>query len=381
MKIQQIFSIGVALFAMFFGAGNVVFPLDLGRTLGDNVWPAVFGLFLSGVLMPVIGVFAGVLFEGDYRAFFARIGAIPGELLTLVCMLTIGPIGATPRTLTLSHSGFAWYFPGLPLWLFTIIAGVIILALTLHKGRVLAIIGKFLAPIKIILLSLIIFAGFFATPMVPHTNFSSSESFWMGLFEGYGTLDLLVAIFLAKIIFAGLDKSLFDNRRKLLFDLFKAGCVGAFLLGIIYAGFMLTSSYHGLSVAAVSRDQLIFALGDFLLGRFGILASITVAVACMTTAIALTAVFADYVSTDLFKGKVSYKVAVIGSVFVVCCIANLGFEGIMKHFIVPVAFMCYPALIMLAVLNIAYKLFNFKPVKIPVFLTFVITVARYFALI
>jgi LIVCS family branched-chain amino acid:cation transporter len=376
MKTKQIVSLGIALFAMFFGAGNVVFPLDVGRMMGDSVPLALVGLFLSGVLMPLVGVFACAFFEGDYKEFFGRIGTMPGELLILVCMLTIGSLGAIPRTLTLSHSAFSWYFPSFPLWIFTILAGIIILIFTLSEGKVVDVIGKYLGPIKIVLLSSVIISGFLTSSELIHTDFTAWQSFAVGLFEGYGTLDLLGAIFFAKLIILSVGEEAHVNKPEFLKGLLKAGVIGAGLLGIIYSGFMVTSAMHSSQIGVVGRDQLIFALGDFLLGRLGILVSFTVAIACLTTAIALTAVFSDYLSKDLLRGKISYKVAVVLNVFTICAFANLGFEGIMRV-VVPIAAICYPSLIVLSLVNIAYKTVGFKPVKIPVYATFILTVARY----
>ncbi len=376
MTTKQIVSLGIALFAMFFGAGNVVFPLDLGRVMGDSIPFALLGLFLSGVLMPLIGVFSGVFFEGDYKAFFGRIGRIPGEILALVCMITIGSIGATPRTITLSYAAFSWYFPNLPLWLFTICAALIVLFFTLREGKVVEIIGKYLGPIKIALLTSVIISGFFVPSELIHTDFGSWQSFKIGLFEGYGTLDLLGAIFFAKLIILSVNKSSYSNKKAFIKDLLKAGAIGAVLLGVVYSGFMITSALHGSQIPVVGRKDLIFALGDFLLGRLGILVSFTVAIACLTTAIALTAVFSDYLSNDLFRGKISYKTAVKLSVLVSWAFANLDFEGVM-NVIVPIAFICYPAMIVLSLLNIAYKTVGFKPVRVPVFLTLAVTIVRY----
>jgi LIVCS family branched-chain amino acid:cation transporter len=376
MTTKKIFSLGIALFAMFFGAGNVVFPLNLGRVMGDSIPFALLGLFLSGVLMPLIGVFACAFFEGDYKAFFGRIGYLPGELLTLICMVTIGSLGAIPRTITISHAAFSWYFPLFPRWVFSIIAGVIILFFTLREGKVVDVIGKYLGPIKIFLLSSVIISGFFAPSEMIHTQFGNLQSFVIGLFEGYGTLDLLGAIFFAKLIILSVGQESTADKSIFLRGLLKAGIIGALLLGSIYSGFMITSALHGSQVAIVGRDQLIFALGDFLLGRLGILVSFTVAIACLTTAIALTAVFSDYVSNDLFRGRLPYRVAVIMNVFIICAFSNLGFEGIMKM-IIPVALICYPALIVLSLVNIAYKTIGFKPVKIPVYATLAFSTFRY----
>lgn len=357
---------------MFFGAGNVIFPLDLGRLLDDKVFYAIPGLFISGVLMPIIGVYAGVLFKGDYRALFHKIGAIPGELLMLVCMLTIGPFGAIPRTLTLAHAGFAWYFPQLPMGLFIISAGLIVLFFTMRESKILSIIGKFLAPIKISLLALIIIAGLWFAQPLTHSDVSAGSSFFQGLYQGYYTLDLLVALFFARLIFLGLDKETLSNPNSVRIGLLKAGAFGAILLGVIYSGFMLASAFHASALTNLGRSELVFALGDLLLGKLGIIASFTVAFATLTTAIALTAVFADYLSKDILRGRLSYRMSVLSSVIVTCGLAMLGFEGVAK-IIEPIAIICYPALIVLALAGILNRLYGFDYIKVPVFATFATT--------
>ncbi len=372
MKTAQILSIGTALFAMFFGAGNVIFPLDLGRLLDDKVFYAIPGLFISGVMMPIIGVYAGVLFKGDYRALFHKIGAIPGELLILICMLTIGPLGAIPRTLTLAHAGFAWYFPSLPMGLFIIAAGLVILFFTIKESKVLSFIGKVLAPIKIALLSLIILCGLWLAQPLAHSDISSAESFFRGLYQGYDTLDLLVALFFARLIYVGLDAETLSHPNSVRIGLLKASAFGAVLLGLIYSGFMLTSAFHADQIPDVGRAKLVFALGDLLLGKLGLIASFTVAFATLTTAIALTAVFADYLSKDILRGYLTYGMSVFLSVIVTCGLAMLGFEGVAK-IITPVAVICYPALIVLAITGILNKLYGFEHIKLPVFITLATT--------
>lgn len=373
MNTRQILSLGIALFAMFFGAGNIIFPLELGRIMGDRVLFGAPGIFLSAVIMPLVGIIAGVLFEGDYEAFFARIGRIPGFLLAFICMVLVGPLGAIPRAITVSHGAVSWYFPVIKLWLFTIVSGVVIYFFTIHRNKVVDVIGRILGPLKIVLIVTIIGAGFIVSPSMPHTDIGLVEGFAAGLREGYMTLDLLAAIFFAKLIMVGVGG---DSSRSMITDLVKASMIGALLLGSVYVGFMLIAAFHGTVVPAVEAKDLVFALSDYLLGRLGFISSATVAVACLVTAIALTAVFADYLSAVLFKNVVSYKVGIALTVFVTSAFANLGFSGIMSA-IAPVVVICYPAMIVLAVFNIAYKLWGVESVKLPVYATLAATIARY----
>lgn len=373
MKFTRIITLGIALFAMFFGAGNVVFPIALGSQLGDQVGWALVGLFLSAAFIPMMGVFGGGLFEGDYQAFFARIGKIPGFILALLCMILIGPFGATPRTITVAHAAISWYFPAISLFIFSLAAVALITFFTLKEEQVVDVIGTLLGPIKITLICAIIVAGFFVPFTTCHGSSTPLKSFLLGFHKGYMTLDLLGAMFLVKLILMDFNSSAYKNPRDMYKDLFKVGFLGALLLGVVYVGFMLIGAWHGCVAAGVGEEQIIFSLADYLLGRLGVLSSFTIAIACLVTAIALTAIFADYLHTVVTQKRLSYTASVLLSVGITGFFSNLGFSGIMRT-IGPVVQICYPALIVLTALNIAYKLWGFKPVKVPFYVTLILTI-------
>jgi branched-chain amino acid:cation transporter, LIVCS family len=379
MKRSAILTVGIALFAMFFGAGNVVFPLDLGRVVGDHVWYALLGIFLSAAVMPVLGILGSALFEGDYQAFFYRIGQIPGYILMLLCMLLIGPFGAIPRTITLAHKGFAQYFPWIPLPLFIVVALCLILYFTARENKIIDSIGTVLGPIKIVLLASVVIAGFFIPPHMNHTTYSALQCVVMGFQEGYKPMDLLGAMFFGKLILMNMASAAYVSRRQLYVDVFKAGLIGALLLAVAYVGFMVVGALHGAAFSGVNSAQLIFALSDYVLGSFGVLASFAVAMACLVTAIALTAVFADFISNVIFSKRVSYKQALVASVIVTGSFALLDFNGIME-FLWPILMLCYPAVIVLTIVNIAYKLYDVRLVKTPFYITLAISFAKFFHL-
>src|ERR1700722_19482742 len=97
-------SIGLAMFSMFFGAGNIIFPLAVGQYAGDKNLFAVLGLILTAALMPIVGVIAMILFDGNYRQFFGRLGKIPGFILALTIISLLGPLGSTPRCIALAYT-------------------------------------------------------------------------------------------------------------------------------------------------------------------------------------------------------------------------------------------------------------------------------------
>lgn len=365
------------MFAMLFGAGNVVFPLALGREAGSTVGWAVTGFCLTAVLVPLLGLVATVLYDGDYRKFLGRVGAVPGAIVAGVCMILIGPFGAIPRCMNTAYAASKWYFPDFSLFYFSIMSALIIFLFALRQNTVVDLIGKFLGPLKLTLLLSIIVVGIFWVQGSPaHVNMTPTNALLKGVIEGYGTMDLLATIFFAGLIMSSLKKGLGEDAtyQRLAWEGLKAGVVGAILLGIVYAGFCLVAAFHGPSVADVSRYELLNALAPYILGPHGgMLTNATVAVSCLVTALALTTVFAEYLRTSIFRGQMSYVSCLVMTTIASGAMANLGFATLMS-LIVPVIVACYPALIMLSMVNIAHKLFGFKFVKVPVFATLLVTV-------
>lgn len=361
-------SVGLALFAMLFGSGNIVYPLMLGRAVGDQAWWGMAGFFIAAVCMPLIGVIAGILFDGNYAAFMARIGAKPGMVVTFLCLALIGPFGVVPRCVTLAYAPVKWYLPTFPLWIFTIGAGAVIFACTLKQSFVVQLLGRLLGPVKFALVGLIIVKGLLKAGAPMALDLTSSQSFMEGIQSGYGTMDLIAAIFFSSLIVAALKQgNPNEDKLSLLKVAVAAGCIGALLLGVVYAGFVLIASRHGAAIFDVPKAELFSALACYILGsEAGLFANITVAITCMTTAIALTTIFAQYLANDLFKGKVTYIQSLVVSLVITIALSNLGFETILILLDQAVN-LVYPALIVLAVFNIAYKVRNIQLVKLPFF--------------
>jgi branched-chain amino acid:cation transporter, LIVCS family len=370
-------SAGIAMFAMLFGAGNVVFSLALGRDMGDMVWWAIGGFCLTAVLVPLLGLISTILYDGDYNAFLGRIGVIPGALVAFACLILIGPFGAIPRCITTSYAAVKWYFPNFTLLYFSAIAALIIFLFTFRQNNVVDLIGRFLGPLKLtLLLSIIIVGLFWMNGMPAAIEIAPSSALLKGVVEGYGTMDLLGTIFFAGLIFGSLKKDMDPanlDYKLLAIQGFKAGLIGAFLLTIVYTGFCLVASFHGPSVADVDRYELLNALAPFILGPHGgMLTNAAVAISCLVTAIALTTVFAEYLHRVILRKHVSYVAALLITVISSGLMTNLGFKGIMG-FIAPMVIAFYPAMVVLALFNLGYKLFGIKAVRVPVFATFAVT--------
>lgn len=374
MKTSRIVAVGLAIFTMLFGAGNVVFPLGLGRETGSQVLFAVMGLILTGVVVPLLGLVSTSLFDGDYKKFLGMAGKIPGAIITLICMLLVGPFGATPRCIALAHAAVRWYVPYLSPFVFSLLIAVGIFFATYRKNFIVELFGRFLGPLKLTLLFSIVIVGLLSSAQPEPSTFTALGSFFKGIQEGYLTLDLIGTIFFSGLIISsikaynGTNRTLTSN--EVVVVGLKAGLIGGGLLGIIYTGFCLLAAKYGPQVVDIGQDQLLSALATLVLGpKASVLASMAMAMACLTTAIALTAVFAEYLSHELFFGRMQYHYALLLTVTSSFIMTNLGFSGI-AHVIEPVAAFCYPTLIVLSLANIAYKMWGFRYVQVVTLTTF-----------
>ncbi len=377
---------GLAMFSMFFGAGNVVFPLALGHYAQDKNLFAILGLLVTAVGVPFTGLIAMTLFNGNYKNFFDRIGKIPGFFVASAIMGLIGPFGAIPRCITLSYSTIKIYLPEtsvLTLPIFSILACIVIFALTFRRNSILEVLGYVLTPLLLGSLAIIIIKGLIDSPMAQEADHSPSATFVKGLMEGYQTMDLLGAFFFSSVVLTCLEKGVNTsghqkNYKRMIILALKASCIGAFLLSATYIGFSFVSAFHSERLVGVTKDELAGRIALLVLGPYAsVVAGVAVALACLTTAIALASVFAEFIHKDVTFNKVSYEVALVITLAISFFVSTLNFTGI-AHFLAPILEICYPALIVLSLVNILFKLYHFKPVKIPVYGVFIVSLIAYF---
>ena len=377
----EIWTIGLAMFSMFFGAGNVIFPLALGQFAGDKNHFAILGLILTAAVIPAAGVFAMILFEGNYRGFFGRLGRGPGFILALMTISLLGPLGSTPRCIALSYTTLKSAFLDMPPVLFSALACGIIFLFSFRQKRILPLLGYFLTPILLATLLTIIVIGLFtATESISNEN-TNLSIFLHGLKEGYNTMDLLASFFFSSAILNMLrlqfkDRADYENRH--ITTAMRASLVGTSLLAAVYICFSTLAAYHGHQLSIGGKDELLAAISHKIAGPIGgMLACVTIAMACLTTAIALVLAFTDFVQKEVFQDKIRYEVILVGALVLTFIVSTFEFTGI-SAFLEPIMEICYPGLIVLTFLNIAYRLYGFKPVKTPVFATFAMSAIHYF---
>jgi LIVCS family branched-chain amino acid:cation transporter len=379
---SSIITAGLAVFAMLFGAGNIVFALSIGNFAQSHNPYAMSGLFISGIIVPLIGLISILLFNGDYRAFFDRIGKGPSLALMFLIMALLGPFGVIPRCIALSYSTVQSALPGIPFILFSLVCCLFIFALTWRPSSILDILGRFLTPLKLGSLIVLIIIGLFYAPEMPITTHSVKTVFLRGFFDGYQTMDLLGTFFIGSVILDYIRRKTANPNntsecRIIARGAIKASCIGFLLLSIIYFGFSYLSAFYSSGLLTYKPEELVGGIALMVLGSYGgLFVCFMVTVACLTTAVAFSSIFAEYLNKELSRGKIAYLPALIGTLITAFLMSTLDFGGIIKM-LAPILQICYPAIIVLCVTNILHKLYGLQTVKIPVAIAFAATLFSY----
>lgn len=353
---------GLALFAMFFGAGNMIFPIQLGISSGQHLLPAIVAFLISGVGVPFLGLFAVSLYEGSYWNFFKRFGKVPAFLIVTFLILIIGPLFAAPRTEIVTYNTL---LPILPhalkgIYLFDLVYFLVVFAAVSKQSQVVDIIGWLLSPVKITAFLILISLGIYTAVPVPSSELPATHVFMSSLTMGYGTMDLLGAFFFCAVAYQYIvrkcHKINITSPANIIKITFVSCVIGAALIGVIYVGLILAAASHSGALQGTATEALIGKIAYTVLGKYGqIFVSVCVSFACLATAIALTEVTADYLQQTIFRGKLPRLVCVVSVLVSMYMMAILGFDTIMK-IAVPILNVLYPVLIVMCVVNIAYKL-------------------------
>lgn len=375
-------STGIAIFSMFFGSGNVVFPLLLGQITGEQIPWALVGLGITAVGAPLLGLFGCVLFEGDCKKFFYRMGEIPGYLMVILIIALLGPIGVMPRCFIVAYGAISPYFPGLSMWVFSLLAGLLTLILIARRKYILPILGYVLSPLLILTLVSIIIVSIVKTGSLPASEHTSFTAFVKGLAVGYDTMDLLASIFFSVSVWMLLKEKLnithySEVKTKMIPTYMVASLIGGGLLGLIYIGLCFSSAMHHQMIAGAAPEQVLASLAVHLLGpKLAVVANVAVALACLTTVMSLAVAMVDVIHVEIMNTSIGTKIPYSYGGMMVLMIAItvvfslLGFSSIMK-FLHPIMEICYPAIIVLTICNILYKLYGFPYVKLPVYVTII----------
>lgn len=344
--------IGFALFSMFFGAGNIIFPPYLGMSSGSE-WPLGFVCYyIADVGLAIIAIFALIKNGGVLSNITDRIGKWPGEIMVTAIILCIGPFIALPRTGATTYEMFVVPLfgdisPVIPIILFFGIA----LVLTLRESAVIDIIGKFLTPLLFIGLLIMIVMGII-NPIGDISDTAMLKNVAMeGINAGYQTMDVLAAMIFGIIIVKSVEEKGYRQTKSKYSVAKNASLIAAAGLLIVYCGLtFLGATVSGLFNADINRSDLIVNISYGILGETGtVILGVVVTLACLTTAIALITSTADHFH-DISNGKINYKLAVVITAILSAVIAMFGTNQIIA-IASPVLSLLYPGALTMLVLS------------------------------
>ena len=346
-KLLDTIIIGFALFAIFFGAGNLIFPPYLGVTAGENWGIATLAFLISDPLLSIIAVMVVAALGGSALNVGRRVHPLFASALAAICVLLIGPIFAVPRTGASTHEIFVQsYFPSAPQWITSLVFFGIVLWITYKENSVMDAIGKYLTPILLLILFLI----FVGAVLQPNASFAATDGtglFAQGFKEGYQTMDVLGAPLLAGVVMKDITRRGYLNKKDQFRMMFGVGIVAFILLALVYS----TLAYSGASMSTVidstaQRAAMLTTIVKNLLGSWGQLAmGLAVCFACLTTAIGLTTTCGQYFE-EVSKGKISYKKTILVTVAVEFIISLVGVDSLI-NLAVPVLTFIFPIMIAL----------------------------------
>lgn len=349
------------MFSMFFGGGNFVLPPLLGLKAGDS-WAIVALAFgISGVFIPLLGVFVQAKMQGTMVDIGKKIhpifGLIIGILMYGICLAF--PV---PRTASVTYElAASKYFSISPI-LFSIIYFSLVMYLCFNRSKILDILGKFLTPILLgILMLIIIRAVFFIDANIP--DIQLKNPFNAGLLEGYQTFDGIASIIIGSVIITSLNlNQSLDFQQKKQLTIY-AGLISGFALFVIYTGFIYTGatlSEKFPSVDNISRTEVLSEVSLHTLGDFGkTLLNTSVSIACFTTAVGIITGAGDFLKTIFGNSDLVYRLTVILSCILGVVVGHTGTDNIIA-IAVPLLVLIYPIIVMLIFLNFVSEQYTSK---------------------
>ena len=357
LQTRDIIALGFMTFALFLGAGNIIFPPIVGMAAGENLLGASAGFLLTGVGLPLLGVVALARVGGGLDTLTAPIGRIAGTAIGIAIYLTIGPLFATPRTATVSFEmGLAPFVGNTPtmLLVFSIVYFGLVMLLSLFPGKLMDNIGKLITPVLIVALLVLGGAAFLA----PAGGYSTSTAaystqlaaFAQGFLQGYQTMDALAALVFGIVIVNAIkDAGVHDKRLHTRYAVY-AGLIAATGLGLVYISLLYLGATSGLLAGAnASGVQILTTYVQHTFGAAGLwLLAAVILLACLTTGVGLVSASAAYFSQ---LTGFSYRGVAVALCIFSAAVSNQGLEQLISV-AVPVLVGIYPVAIALVVLSL-----------------------------
>ena len=371
LTMRQKILVAGTLFGMFFGAGNLIFPVHLGQLAGRNVIPAIIGFIVTAVGIPIFGVAAiGITHSDGLQTLSSKVGKVYGIFFTCLLYLTIGPLFAIPRCATVSFTtGVApmlldpskeW----LALLIFSAIFFAFVLFFSLRPGKITVWIGKIINPIFLLFLAVLVIAaltnpGASIAAVEPVEAYATgTSSFFSSFIEGYGTMDAIAGLAFGIVVVDVIRRMGVDNDDAVAVDVLGSGALTGILMAVIYIVTILmgTQSRGLFEISDNGGIALTQIAGHYFGGVGQIILAVTITFACLKTSIGLVTSCSE-TFVKMTHGKLSYKAWAILFTLFSFAVSNVVLSAIIEYSI-PVLMLIYPPAIALIILAFIGKFFH-----------------------
>ena len=368
LTLRQKILVAGTLFGMFFGAGNLIFPVHLGQMAGQNALPAIIGFIITAVGIPILGVAAiGITHSDGLQTLSGKVGKGYGIFFTCLLYLTIGPLFAIPRCATVSFTTGITPLLGadsperLYLLLFSAVFFAFVLFFSLRPGKITVWIGKIINPLFLFFFAVLMLAALLApgaaVSAVEPVEAYRSDAFFPALIEGYGTMDAIAGLAFGIVVIDVIRRMGVDNDDTIAEDVLSSGLLTGALMALIYVvSIVVGAQSRGLFELSENGGIALTQIAGHYLGGVGrFILAFTITFACLKTSIGLVTACAETFS-KMTNGKISYRSwAILFTVFSFA-VSNIGLSAIIEYSI-PMLMLIYPPAIALILLAFLGKFF------------------------
>ena len=368
LTLRQKILVAGTLFGMFFGAGNLIFPVHLGQMAGRNALPAIIGFIITAVGIPILGVAAiGITHSDGLQTLSGKVGKGYGIFFTCLLYLTIGPLFAIPRCATVSFTTGITPLLGadsperLYLLLFSAVFFAFVLFFSLRPGKITVWIGKIINPLFLFFFAVLMLAALLApgaaVSAVEPVEAYRSDAFFPALIEGYGTMDAIAGLAFGIVVIDVIRRMGVDNDDAIAKDVLSSGLLTGALMALIYVvSIVVGAQSRGLFELSENGGIALTQIAGHYLGGVGLfILAFTITFACLKTSIGLVTACAETFS-KMTSGKISYRSwAILFTVFSFA-VSNIGLSAIIEYSI-PMLMLIYPPAIALILLAFLGKFF------------------------
>ena len=379
---RQSIAVGITLFSMFFGAGNLILPPMLALQAGTSTIPAMIGFLVAGIGLPVLGIVA-VALVGTARELANRVHPLFSSIFVAAIYLAIGPCLAIPRTSSTAFEMLVPLFPqdapiGTIRLVFSIVFFAVAYALAMHPGALTKLLGRVTGPALILLLIMVVGssivspAGAAQAPQAPYDSAAPIQ----GFLTGYQTMDLLASLTFGLVIAENIKGLGVSDSHGLMREISRAGIVAGILMALVYCGLAQVGASFGSVMPHATNGAALLTASATL--HFGIAGTVIIAaiylLTCLNVCIGLISCCGTYFAETFGAAAPGAQTRILGRIpyagwaaaFTVfsCVLSNVGLDAILT-FSVPLLNALYPVSIVFVIMGMAHRACDHLPLVWP----------------